>query len=56
MAASAPDKGPPLSLVVDAASAARFLVPLDEGTPPPAATAAPIGIPAPDAMGGLSYV
>ena len=51
MAASAPDKGPPLSLVVDAASAVRFLVTIEGEIP-----VAVVGIPVWGGSGGLSYV
>jgi hypothetical protein len=51
MAASAPDKGPPLSLVVDAASAGRFLVTIDGETP-----VAVVGIPVWGGSGGLSTI
>lgn len=51
IAASAPDKGPPLSLVVDAASVARFLVAIDGETPTVA-----VGMPVWAGSGGLSYL
>lgn len=51
MAASAPDKGPPLSLVVDAASGIRFLVLIVGETP-----LAVVAIPVWGGSGGLSYV
>lgn len=56
MAASAPEKGPPLSLMVDAASVVTFLVAIDGDTPDAAAAA---GIPVCGGSGGepgLSYL